>query len=100
MIAFDRDDAGDRGAEALAKRLMAEGLECFRLLFPKGMDANEYACAVKPAEKSLGRGDPLGAVAGPGRETGTTPSHTSSRSSAERRDRQSPPTSPASLTPR
>ena len=37
-----------------AKRLMSEGLDCFRLLFPKGMDANEYARAVKPAEKSLG----------------------------------------------
>ncbi|MHB8815809.1 MAG: CHC2 zinc finger domain-containing protein [Steroidobacteraceae bacterium] len=54
LIAFDRDEAGDRGAEAVAKRLMAEGLECHRLLFPKGMDANAYACAVKPAEKSLG----------------------------------------------
>ena len=54
LIAFDRDDAGDRGAEAVAKRLIPEGLECYRLLFPKGMDANAYACAVKPAEKSLG----------------------------------------------
>ena len=54
LVAFDRDEAGDRAAEALAKRLMAEGFDCFRLLFPKGMDANEYACAVKPAEKSLG----------------------------------------------
>jgi DNA primase len=54
LIAFDRDEAGDRGAEAVAKRLTAEGLDCFRLLFPKGMDANAYACAVKPAEKSLG----------------------------------------------
>lgn len=54
LIAFDRDEAGDRGAEALAKRLMAEGLECFRLLFPKGEDANSYALAVKPATKSLG----------------------------------------------
>jgi DNA primase len=54
LIAFDRDEAGDRGAEALAKRLMSEGLDCFRLLFPKGMDANAYACAVKPAEKALG----------------------------------------------
>jgi DNA primase len=53
LIAFDRDEAGDRGAEALAKQLTAEGLDCFRLLFPKGMDANAYACAVKPAEKSL-----------------------------------------------
>jgi DNA primase len=54
LVAFDRDEAGDRGAETLAKRLTAEGLDCFRLLFPKGMDANAYACAVKPAEKSLG----------------------------------------------
>jgi DNA primase len=54
LIAFDRDEAGDRGAEALAERLMGEGLECFRLLFPKGMDANAYACTVKPTEKSLG----------------------------------------------
>jgi DNA primase catalytic core len=54
LVAFDRDEAGDRGAEALSKRLTAEGLDCFRLLFPKGMDANAYACAVKPAEKSLG----------------------------------------------
>jgi DNA primase len=54
LIAFDRDEAGDRGAEAVAKRLTAEGLDCFRLLFPKGMDANAYACAVKPGEKSLG----------------------------------------------
>ncbi|HZT02031.1 MAG TPA: CHC2 zinc finger domain-containing protein [Steroidobacteraceae bacterium] len=54
LIAFDRDDAGDRGAEAVAKRLMAERLECYRLLFPKGMDANEYASRVMPAEKSLG----------------------------------------------
>jgi DNA primase len=54
LIAFDRDEAGDRAAEGLAKRLMSEGLDCFRLLFPKGMDANEYARSVKPAEKSLG----------------------------------------------
>jgi DNA primase catalytic core len=54
LIAFDRDEAGDRGAEAIAKRLIPEGLDCFRLLFPKGMDANAYACTVKPAEKSLG----------------------------------------------
>ena len=33
---------------------MAEGLDCFRLLFPKGEDANSYALAVKPAAKALG----------------------------------------------
>jgi DNA primase len=29
------------------------GIECFRLLFPKGMDANEYALKVQPPGKSL-----------------------------------------------
>jgi hypothetical protein len=34
--------------------LMNEGIECYRIQFPKGMDANEYACKVLPADKSLG----------------------------------------------
>jgi len=54
LIAFDRDDAGERGAEKAAERLMADGIECYRVQFPKGMDANEYGCKVTPAEKSLG----------------------------------------------
>jgi DNA primase catalytic core len=54
LIAFDRDEAGDRGAEVLAQRLTAAGLDCFRLQFPKGEDANSYARLVQPAEKSLG----------------------------------------------
>jgi DNA primase catalytic core len=54
LIAFDRDDAGERGAEKAAERLMAEGIECYRVQFPKGMDANEYALKVTPADKSLG----------------------------------------------
>ncbi len=54
LIAYDRDDAGERAAERLAKQLTVEGLDCYRILFPKGMDANEYALKVRPAEKSLG----------------------------------------------
>jgi DNA primase len=54
LIAYDRDEAGEHAAEALAVQLQAAGLECFRIQFPKGMDANEYACNVTPAEKSLG----------------------------------------------
>ena len=54
LIAYDRDEPGERAAERLAERLIAEGLECYRIQFPKGMDANEYALKVKPAEKSLG----------------------------------------------
>jgi DNA primase catalytic core len=54
LIAYDRDEAGDKAAEKLATMLNAEGLDCYRILFPKGMDANEYALKVGPAEKSLG----------------------------------------------
>jgi DNA primase len=54
LIAYDRDEAGDRAAAKLAERLTASGIECFRILFPKGMDANEYALKVQPAAKSLG----------------------------------------------
>ena len=54
LIAYDRDDAGDRAAEKLAQQLMGGGLDCYRILFPKGMDANEYALKVGPAAKSLG----------------------------------------------
>ena len=54
LIAYDRDAAGEAAAEKLAKQLMAEGIDGYRIQFPKGMDANEYACQVKPASKSLG----------------------------------------------
>ncbi len=54
LIAYDRDAAGDAAAEKLAKQLTAEGLDCYRLNFPKGMDANAYALQVRPATKSLG----------------------------------------------
>lgn len=54
FIAYDRDEAGERGAAKVAERLMGQGIECWRLQFPKGMDANEYALKVQPAAKSLG----------------------------------------------
>jgi DNA primase len=53
-IAYDRDPAGERAAEEHAGELMAMGIECLRVQFPKGMDANEYALKVIPAPKSLG----------------------------------------------
>jgi DNA primase len=54
LIAYDRDEAGELATLRLAEQLIAEGLECYRVQFPKGMDANEYALKLKPAEKSLG----------------------------------------------
>jgi DNA primase len=52
-IAFDRDEAGNAAAERIAKQLNDAGIAAFRVLFPKGMDANEYALKVTPAAKSL-----------------------------------------------
>ena len=53
-IAYDRDEAGNNAAVRLAEELRQIGIECFRVLFPKEMDANAYALKVQPASKSLG----------------------------------------------
>jgi DNA primase catalytic core len=53
-IAYDNDEAGNKAAEKLAEELIGMGIECFRIEFPKGIDANEYARKVTPAAKSLG----------------------------------------------
>ena len=54
LIAYDRDEAGNRAAEKLAKQLIKSGIDCYRIQFPKNMDANSYALQVQPASKSLG----------------------------------------------
>ncbi len=53
LIAYDRDEAGERAALKLAPVLQAAGMQVWRIEFPKGMDANEYALKVTPAAKSL-----------------------------------------------
>lgn len=53
LIAYDRDDAGNKATDALVEKLQAEGIDCFRILLPKGMDANEYAQQVQSAQKSF-----------------------------------------------
>jgi DNA primase len=64
LIAYDRDDAGDSAADKLAPLLHAHGIAPYRVLFPKGMDANAYALKVGPPEKSLGmvlrQAEPMG----------------------------------------
>jgi len=66
LIAYDRDPAGDNAAVALAKRLNKHHIDAYRLLFPKNMDANEYACTMTPSEKSLAlvirKAEPIGAI--------------------------------------
>ena len=55
LIAYDHDTAGDEAAKALATELMAGGIECFRVLFPYGQDANDVASAATKAADALGR---------------------------------------------
>src|SRR5436309_9633890 len=55
LIAYDRDEAGDRAAERLADELTGAGLRCYRVLFPQELDANAYALRNAPAAESLGR---------------------------------------------
>lgn len=66
LIAYDRDAAGDKAAIALSKRLNQNNIDAYRILFPKNMDANEYACTMTPAQKSLAlvirKAEPLGTV--------------------------------------
>ncbi len=54
LIAYDRDEAGEKAAGKLAEKLGNEGISCFHVKFPHNMDANEYARKVKPAAQSLG----------------------------------------------
>ncbi len=53
LIAYDRDEAGNLAAEKLVKQLNKNNIDAYRLLFPKNMDANEYAKQVTPPQKSL-----------------------------------------------
>jgi DNA primase catalytic core len=52
-LAYDADEAGERAATRDAERLLAVGIEVYRVKFPWGMDANEYARKVTPAAQSL-----------------------------------------------
>ena len=52
-LAYDADTAGNEAAERDSKRLQEHGVDVYRVRFPHGMDANEYALKVQPAVKSL-----------------------------------------------
>lgn len=52
-LAYDADEAGERAATRDTERLRSIGIEVYRIKFPWGMDANEYARKVTPAAQSL-----------------------------------------------
>ncbi len=53
-LAYDRDEAGERAAQEHSEELMAMGIECYRVQFPRGQDTNEFALKNQPAAKFLG----------------------------------------------
>jgi len=55
LITYDRDEAGDTAATALAAQLTGAGIACYRVQFPLGLDANAYAVKCPPAAESLGQ---------------------------------------------
>jgi DNA primase catalytic core len=56
LLAFDRDEAGERGTAKVAEKLTANGIECFRIRFPQGLDANAYYVQQrKTASQALGK---------------------------------------------
>lgn len=55
LVAFDGDEAGDRGATALASELAAANVEVFRVELPRGADVNELAVEATNPTEVLGR---------------------------------------------
>ncbi|MCL6385156.1 toprim domain-containing protein, partial [Pectobacterium carotovorum subsp. carotovorum] len=70
LIAYDRDEVGDRGAEAVAGDLLESGIEAWRVQFPQGLDANAYTLKSGNPEAALGlaleQAQWMGKGAGPG----------------------------------
>lgn len=53
LVAYDNDEGGNIGAAKVTQLLKREGFTVGRVVFPRGMDANEYALRVTPAAKAL-----------------------------------------------
>ncbi|MCB1320068.1 MAG: toprim domain-containing protein, partial [Leptospiraceae bacterium] len=52
-IAYDNDESGNAGAAKVAEKLSECGIGVYRVHFPKGMDASDYARKTKPARHAL-----------------------------------------------
>ena len=66
LIAYDRDETGNVNADKVAKQLNKNKIDAYRVLFPKGMDANEYSLKMTPAQNSLAlairKAEPMGEI--------------------------------------
>jgi DNA primase len=55
LLAMRRDSEGDRCAEALAETLALRGVSSYRVQFPAGQDANDFARGADDPARALGR---------------------------------------------
>lgn len=55
LLAFRRDAEGEKKAESIAATLMAAGMACYTVQFPKDQDANDFARASADPQRDLGR---------------------------------------------
>lgn len=53
LIAYDRDDAGDKAAASAAELLQEQSVACYRLLFPLNQDVNSFACEASDPQSAL-----------------------------------------------
>lgn len=63
-IAYDNDDAGSSASEKLAAKLTKEGIACYRITFPRDMDANSFVVnASEPTielQRIINAAEPIG----------------------------------------
>ena len=99
LIAYDRDGAGETAATELAEELLEEGLDCFRIQFPRGMDANDYARTTKPARKALGLLIRQATWLGQGKRPATSSEQPAVEGRAAKEERQAADELPAAAEP-
>jgi DNA primase len=77
LLAFDADAAGDKAAVKLSALMITEGIEVFRVEFPKDQDANDVAVSAKHPADELGsllrRASWMGAGPAPSRRAAAVP---------------------------
>ena len=98
LLAYDRDEAGERAAERHSELFGREGIECFRIQFPRDSDANEVAVSAESASVALGqairRAVWIGAGSAPTREEAHEVPHLLAAPSPEARHAEPPAASP------
>ncbi|MBN2258317.1 MAG: toprim domain-containing protein, partial [Anaerolineaceae bacterium] len=84
-LAYDHDEPGNKNAQHHAESFLKEGKDCFRIVFPRGMDANEYIQKVDNPSESLRHLINSAVWLGKGTSVSTTASPDQSTLTAEER---------------